>query len=304
MLLPMPNNQIKYEFHLPVQQDKQLAVDLLKDAFLAEGLVVSKQKIKQAMQKGCVWLEKNDQQGKSFIQRLRRAKKPLKIGEILHCYYDEKVLKTEPPNAKLLSDEGDYSVWHKPSGMLSQGSKWGDHCTIYRWAEIQLKPERPAFIVHRLDRAASGLIILAHKKKVAQQFARLFQSRDIEKRYRVSVAGNFSSLKLNADQRKTVNEAIDGKVAISHINFLNYDNKTDSSLLDVHIKTGRKHQIRKHLAGLGFPVIGDRLYGDKTKQYTADLQLSSVLLRFNCPVSGDEKRFSSTLAEREEENSV
>ena len=283
----------KYEFHLSVQRDKQLVVDMLKDAFVAEGSAVSKQKIKQAMQKGCVWLEKTSQQGKPFIQRLRRARKSLQIGEVLHCYYDEKVLETEPPRAELVSDEGDYSIWNKPSGMLSQGSKWGDHCTINRWAEKHLLPERPAFIVHRLDRAANGLIILAHKKKVAQQFARLFQSRDIEKRYQVSVVGDFSSLNLNSDKGKTISEAIDGKPAISHISFLNYDEKSDSSLLDVHIETGRKHQIRKHLAGLGFPVIGDRLYGNDTaKEQPLDLQLSSVLLRFNCPVSGQKKCYS------------
>ena len=70
----------------------------------------------------------------------------------------------------------------------------GDHCTIYRWAEQQLKPERPAFIVHRLDRAASGLIILAHSKKMAQTFSQLFKNHDIQKQYRATVEGELKAV--------------------------------------------------------------------------------------------------------------
>ncbi len=54
-----------------------------------------------------------------------------------------------------------------PYGMLSQGSKWSDHCTIARFAQQHLTPERPVFIVHRLDRAATGLILIAHSKKTS-----------------------------------------------------------------------------------------------------------------------------------------
>ena len=277
----------KYELHLAVKQAEQTALDLLKKAFTDNGLSLSRQKIKQAMQKGCVWLERNNQQGKPFIQRLRRAKKVIGVGDTLHCYYDEDVLNAQPPEAKLVSDRGDYSIWNKPSGMLSQGSKWGDHCTINRWAERHLQPERPAFIVHRLDRAASGLIILAHKKTRANQFARLFRNHKIEKHYRASVVGDFSTLDLSEKKHKTITESIDGKAALTHITFLNYDKKTHSSLLDVHIKTGRKHQIRKHLSGLGYPIIGDRLYGNVRDDCNLDLQLKSVLLRFICPVSDE-----------------
>ena len=143
------------EFHLPITQADMTAVDCL-----AEASGLSKQALKQAMQKGCVWLEQHNTRGdeKLFIQRLRRAKRVLKVGETLHFYHDEAVLQEKPTEATLISDEGGYSIWNKPSGMRSQGSKWGDHCTLYRWAEQHLTPERPAFIVHRLDRAASGFV--------------------------------------------------------------------------------------------------------------------------------------------------
>ena len=276
----------KDEYHIPVTLADQTAV-----AILAEASKLSKQKVKQAMQKGCVWLEKSGDRGenKQYTQRLRRAKKVLSIGETLHFYYDESVLNTEPAEAKLVSDKGDYSIWHKPSGMLSQGSKWGDHCTIYRWAEKHLKPERPAFIVHRLDRAASGLIILAHKKQTAAAFGKLFQKHEIDKRYRVSVEGDFSSILKGGEINKTIDSEIDNKPAVSHVVFISYDEKSNESVIEVKIETGRKHQIRKHLLEVGFPVVGDRLYG--SGKSLEDLKLEAVSLGFVCPVSKEEVLF-------------
>ena len=173
--------------------------------------------------------------------------------------------------------------------MLSQGSKWGDHCTIYRWAEKHLKPERPAFIVHRLDRAACGLIIIAHKKQTATAFGKLFQNHEIDKHYRVSVEGDFSGILEGDETSKTIDSEIDNKLAISHVRFIHYDKKTDESVLEVKIETGRKHQIRKHLLEAGFPVVGDRLYG--SGKSLVDLKLESVSLGFVCPVSGEDVLF-------------
>lgn len=301
------------EYHIPVTVDGVLAVDLLQQA-----TGISKQKLKLIMQKGCVWLEQSRATNKErkdvseppvessyyaqalanlqttadkqFIQRLRRAKKALKAGDTLHFYYDESVLSAEPPEAELISDRGAYSVWNKPSGMLSQGSKWGDHCTMYRWAEKHLTPERPAFIVHRLDRAASGLILLAHKKATATALTKLFEKREVEKHYRVWVKGDFRQALAEGETILTIRDEIDEKSACSHIEFLEFDADKQQSLLDVNIETGRKHQIRKHLVGVGYPVIGDRLYGEG--EHTVDLQLTAAMLKFVCPVSGDVVEFT------------
>lgn len=281
----MPNNlSPQNEYHIIVESNDKTAVELLANA---SGL--SRQKIKQAMQKGCVWLEKE-----KYTQRLRRAKKLLEKGAVLHAYYKQVILDAIPPEAQLICDEGSYSIWDKPSGMLSQGSKWGDHCTIYRWAEKHLKPERSALIVHRLDRAASGLIILAHKKETAAQFSKMFQKHEIEKHYQVWVEGDFSPLISEEKSIKIITKKLDGKCAESHIRLLEVATIKENdraggkqSLLDVEIKTGRKHQIRKHLAGINYPVVGDRLYG--SRQSDKDLQLKAIFLRFNCPNTGELK---------------
>ena len=263
----------KKEYHIPITEDGKTAVDWLSEA---SGL--SRQNIKRYMQKGAVWLSRG-----SSTQRLRRAKKPLLIGDEIHFYYNKKVLEMQPSPAKLISDEGDYSIWHKPYGMLSQGSKWGDHCTVYRWAEQHIQPERPAFIVHRLDRAATGLIMVAHKKKTATLLSQLFQQRQIEKHYRVSVHGKFQT-------KLTINEPLDEKKAVSHIKLIEYNAEKKQSILDVHIETGRKHQIRRHLSQIGFSVVGDRLYGKDNSG--ENLQLSAVFFQFICPTNHIQKTFT------------
>jgi tRNA pseudouridine32 synthase/23S rRNA pseudouridine746 synthase len=82
-------------------------------------------------------------------------------------------------------------------------------------------------------------------------------------------------------------EPIDGKSAVSEVSFEEVNAAKSQSLVEVRIETGRKHQIRRHLADLGHPVVGDRLYGTGEAD-GVDLQLTAYLLAFRCPVS-DEK---------------
>ena len=265
----LPN---KFEKHIQVTEKDSIAVDFLA---LESGL--SKQLIKKLMQKGAVW----QTIGKK-TQRLRRAKKVLRYGATLHIYYDKAVLDMIPPEPRLLADEGHYSVWHKPYGMLSQGSKWGDHCTITRWAEQYLLPQRNSFTVHRLDRAANGLIIVAHEKKAAAALSDLFQRRQIDKRYRVLVHGQFDK-EITLEKPMSIDSKIDERDAKSHFSFVKYDPEKNQSLLDVKIETGRKHQVRRHSAELGFPIVGDRLYGHIS--VSDNLQLTAYYLAFKCPFS-------------------
>ncbi len=263
------------EFHVDVKEDDVNAVTVL-----AEISGLSKQRIKQAMQRGAVWLTH-----RGSCRRIRRAKKELRAGDQLDFYYDERVLASEPIAPLLIADEGDYSVWYKPCGLLSQGSKWGDHCTVSRWAEQHLTPQRPAFIIHRLDRAASGLILVGHAKKATAALSQLFMSRAIEKHYRVLVHGKFP----DAPSPYTINIEIDGRASTSHVTIIAYDEQQHRSLLSVHIETGRKHQIRRHLSETGYAVVGDRLYGSGDD--TEDLQLTACQLAFENPLNGKQCRY-------------
>lgn len=262
------------EAHVLIESVADSPVNLLH---LATGL--SKQRIKSAMTLGAVWLTR----GRN-TQRLRRATRVLRVGDEVHLYYDANILAETPEEPKLIADVGGYSVWQKPCGLRSQGSKWGDHCTVARWAERHLQPERGAFTVHRLDRAANGLILVAHSRTTAAALAELFRNREVEKRYRAWVDGDFS----RQPNPLRVEEPIDGKEAISEFSLQRIE--SGRSIVEVRIETGRKHQIRRHLAGLGYPVVGDRLYGNGEDD-GIDLQLTAYMLRFHCPVSDAEVEY-------------
>jgi len=269
------------EFHLDIMPYN---ASEMPSRLLAEASRLSRQQVKQAMHKGAVWLTHA-----KHTRRLRRDKAPLKPGDQLHLYYNPEVLQQEPLTPQLIADEIRYSVWFKPAGMLSQGSKWSDHTTITRWAELHLQPQRNAFLVHRLDRAASGLILVAHGKAVTRQLTRLFELRQVEKHYRVRVHGRFPA----DSEAQRIDLPLDGKPAVSHAQRLTYDPALDQSLLDVRIETGRKHQIRRHLAALSFPVVGDRLHGNSGD--TGDLKLCAHSLKFIPP--GEDKPVSYMLAD-------
>lgn len=268
----MPDSQDHAEAHVVIESPGDSPVDMLGQA---TGL--SKQRIKLAMTQGAVWMTR----GRN-TRRLRRAKRVLRAGDEVHLYYDAAILAEVPPEPTLVADVGSYSVWCKPRGLRSQGSRWGDHCTVVRWAERHLRPERSAFTVHRLDRAANGLILVAHSRSMAAALSRLLRERRVEKRYRAIVAGDFSG----QPDPVRVEFPVDEKDAVSQFLMVEVSDDRSCSMLDVHIETGRKHQIRRHLAELGYPIIGDRLYGSGAKD-GVDLQLTAYLLVFHCPVADE-----------------
>ena len=248
-------------------------------------LKLSRAQLKIAINKGAAWLTKGEGKRKS-TQRIRRLKKPLKSGEILHFYYDEAVLSQTCESAKLIADYGDYSIWYKPYGMLSQGSKWSDHLTITRFAQEYFQQQRACFIVHRLDRAATGLILIAHAKKSAAALSKMFETHALTKIYRIISHGLYD---FGDDYQ--VELPVDDKPATSIFSPVAHDTENLLSELTVEIKSGRKHQIRKHATALGFPVVGDRLHGDQQQRYpeSLNLQLCAAKLVFECPIHGESR---------------
>ena len=254
---------------------------------LARASGLSRTCVKQAMTRGAAWLTRGRK-----TRRIRRATRVLAPGDRLHLYYDERVLSLMAPPPILHADEGAYSVWQKSFGMRSQGSRWSDHLTVTRYAEQHLRPERTAFVVHRLDRAATGLMVIAHEKRAAAALSALFRNREVEKRYRAIVHGRMAM----TERPLVIDAPIDGRDARSEVGVLEQDEAAGRSLLEIRIDTGRKHQIRRHLAGIGHPVVGDRLYGEEGPGGGGgpgeDLRLSAVLLAFRCPLTGADRRYA------------
>ena len=231
------------------------------------------------MNKGAVWLKRKN----SKMKRLRRASTSLNPGDQVEIYYDSDLLALQPPKAVCLSDQKHYSVWFKPAGMLAQGTQYGDHCSLMRQAELYFRSLREVFLVHRLDREASGLMLLAHSKDAAAKLSELFQNNLITKTYLVEVLGNLAE----KGRQGAIDLALDGKPSLTEFEVKSYLPATNTSIVEVVIRTGRLHQIRRHFEMLGFPVIGDPKYGTGNKN-TAGMKLSAVSLKFRCPFLGRE----------------
>ncbi len=237
---------------------------------------LSRLRIKDAMAKGAVWLARAGRKP----ERLRRVKTPLKPGDRLNLYYDSAVLALDPPRAVLVTDARRYSVWHKPAGLLCEGSRFGDHATLAAQVAAHFTPRREVYLVHRLDLEASGLIIIAHSRSAAAKLSALFQARSVDKRYRIEVLGDLRPL--GASGR--IDLPLDGKAAVTEYAVETYREEDHRSVAHVRMLSGRYHQIRRHFEAIGHPVIGDPRYGRGIKD-PGGLRLEAVGIAFVDPWS-------------------
>lgn len=250
-------------------QQGMTAIDLLSQQVPE----LSKGRLKDAMAKGAVLLSGKPQ------KRLRRAQTMLQSGQQLQLHYDADILQRSCAEPRLISDQQQYSVWFKPAGMLSQGNEWGDHLSLLRAAEQHFAAKRQVFLLHRLDREASGLVLLAHSKQSAAALSKLIAEHQISKQYLIRVKGQLSEALL---QQGVITTPLDGKACLTRFNLRRYEPDTEQSWLDVALISGRKHQIRRHFADIGHPVMGDPQYGKNNKD-TSGLALQAVSLSFTCP---------------------
>ena len=138
-------------------------------------------------------------------------------------------------------------------------------------------------IVHRLDRDTSGCLLLARTADARDGMIPLFEAREVEKTYHVLVLGHWPRNLTRLDN------PLDGLSAVSLVRVLKASH--DASLLEVRIETGRTHQIRRHTAGAGFPVLGDRQYATKEVALAAARRaprqmLHAARLAFPHPATG------------------
>lgn len=244
-------------------------------SLLAGRAGLPKARVKDAMTKGAVWLARPGRRPK----RLRRASAELAPGDRLTLYYDAWLLALEPPAARLVEDRRRYSVWAKPAGLIMEGSRFGDHATLARQVERAFDDRRPVLLVHRLDLEASGLVVVAHAPAAAAALSALFRERAVDKHYVIEVLGR------PADSG-AIEQALDGKPARTDYTLEHWDPERGLSRVRVRMLSGRHHQIRRHFAAIGHPVMGDPKYG-RGNADPRGLRLAAVRLAFADPWTGE-----------------
>lgn len=169
------------------------------------------------------------------------------------------------PAIDILYQDDDMVVLNKPSGLLSVPGKEQKHKD-----SLQLRVQRvfpTATIVHRLDMATSGLMILALNKPSHKAISLQFEKRQVQKTYFARVYGvpdnnsGVVTLPLICDWPNRPKQKVDfehGKSAETSWHVI--ERERESSLVRLHPKTGRSHQLRVHMMSLGHPILGDRLY--------------------------------------------
>lgn len=193
-------------------------------------------------------------------------------------------------------------VIDKPAGLLSMGSAREKEKTAHRILNEHLKaliksPRQQAFIVHRLDRETSGLMVFARSEAIQEILQRNW--KDVTKRYHAIVEGTPSHASgtlrdhlIESKSFKVHRVEKGGELAITHYRVMR--SFGTRSLVELTLETGRKHQIRVQLASIGHPIVGDRKYGAPTDD-ARRLALHSCELKFPHPVSGASMEFHSEL---------
>lgn len=229
-------------------------------------------------------------------------------------------LRLEPEDIPLtiLYEDGHLAVLEKPAGIVCHSGAGVHSGTLVNALLFRMKtlptgdPLRPG-IVHRLDKWTSGLLVVAKNDQSHRALANQFKNREVKKEYMALVYGRPKSARGTIDMplgrdpndRKKISvRARRARNAVTHYE-ISREYKS-FALLQVHIETGRTHQIRVHLAQIGHPVVGDDLYGGnrakglppETRRAVEGLKrqfLHACTLAFKHPQSGRPLSFTSPL---------
>ena len=214
----------------------------------------------------------------------------------------EKDIEAEDIKLDIVYQDGDIAIINKYSGMVVHPAHGHYSGTLVNAILFQIKDlsgingEMRPGIVHRLDKDTSGLIIVAKNDKAHTKLTEMFKNKEIKKTYLAIVKGKVSketgrietNIGRNEKNRKKMSiskKKKKGKLAITTYKVI--DSNERYSLLDVNIETGRTHQIRVHMKHIGYPILGDIVYGRPDNKIMRQM-LHAYKLEFKHPITSEE----------------
>lgn len=207
-----------------------------------------------------------------------------------------------PGGLTILFEDHDILIVVKPAGLLTVATEDERERTVYFHLRQYLQsrdPRQRLFIVHRLDKYASGVLVFAKSGRVKSMLQGIFMRHEIQRKYWAIVEGSVKNKQgtirshLAEDKSlrmRSTGDSKRGKLAVTHYRVLRRSGKLTA--LEVTLETGRKNQIRAHLSEMGHPLVGDRAYGS-TQDSLGRLGLHAFQLGFKHPVTGETLLFKT-----------
>lgn len=231
--------------------------------YLYQNLDMSKKKIKSYLTHGSIYIHN---------AKVTKYNYPLVKGMEIVIDTNQKNRKSLP--FEILYEDDEIIVVNKPGGLLTIATLKEKEKTLYHYVSEYLKEKDKrarVFIVHRLDKDTSGIVLFAKNEKMKNLLQKNWNQYVSIREYTAVVFGILKKKSGRLIHRlletKTnlvyITKKVDGKEAITNYEVIK-ENK-NYSLLKIHIETGRKNQIRVQLAAIGHSIVGDDKYGEKTK---------------------------------------
>jgi 23S rRNA pseudouridine1911/1915/1917 synthase len=180
---------------------------------------------------------------------------------------------------RIVHEDEDLLVLNKPAGLVCHPAKRGLESSLSGRVRLYLGLEEPVHLINRLDRETSGVVVAAKGIEAARRLRKLWAGRQVEKEYWAVVHGHIEREHLtlegplgpDEESPVVVKDCVrpDGAEARTEVEVLRRFEREEGRFTWLRVKpyTGRKHQIRIHLAHLGHPIVGDKLYGSDEQAY-------------------------------------
>ena len=227
---------------------------------------------------------------------------PLQAGQEVVINWSLVREKPHIKGLKLIYEDSELIVIDKPAGLLSIATDAEKQYTAYHQLTDYVRrhnPDNRIFIVHRLDRDTSGVMLFAKNEEVKHALQDAWKELVVDRAYVAIVEGHVNQkegqikswlLETKTKMMYSSSTPGDGLEAITHYKVLQAT--PQYSLLEIRLETGRKNQIRVHMKDIGHSIVGDKKYGAASNPISR-LGLHAHLLAFHHPVTGDLMRFET-----------